>query len=41
MRAAVVVMTIHIVLLLIMLVVFPGIIDNVRNDGRNIVGIGN
>jgi len=33
-------MTVHVVLLSMLLVVFPGIIDNVSNDGGNIVVIG-
>jgi len=40
MRAAIVVVTVHIVLLSMLLVVFPGIIDNVCNDGGNIIVIG-
>jgi len=40
MRAAVVVMTVCIVLLSMLLVVFPGIIDNICNDGGNIVVVG-
>jgi len=41
MRAAVVVVTLRIMLLLILLVVFQGIIDDVRNDGGNIIVVGN
>jgi len=41
MRPAVVVVTFRIVLLSMLLVVFPGIIDDVRNDGRNIIVVGN
>jgi len=37
MRAAVVVMTVRIMLLSMLLVVFSGVIDNICNDGRNIV----
>jgi len=40
MQAAVVVVTIRIVLLSMLLVVFPGVIDNVCNDGGNIVVVG-
>jgi len=40
MRAAIVVVTVRIVLLSMLLVVFPGIIDNVCNDGGNIIVIG-
>jgi len=40
MRAAVLVVTIRIVLLSMRLVVFLGVIDNVYNDGRNIVVVG-
>ena len=39
-RAAVVVVTIRIVLLLILLVVLLDVIDNVCNDGGNIVVVG-
>ena len=39
MRTTVVVLPVRIVLLSILLVVFPCIIDNVCNDGRNIVVI--
>jgi len=39
-QAAMVVVTVRIVLLSMLLVVFPGIIDNVCNDGRNIVVVG-
>jgi len=41
MRGAVVVVTVRIMLLSMLLVVFPGIINDVRNDGRNIVVVGN
>jgi len=41
MRAAVVVMTVRIVLLSVLLVVFSGILDNICNDGRNIVVVAN
>jgi len=40
MQAAVVVVTIRIVLLSVLLVVFSGVIDNVCNDGGNIVVVG-
>jgi len=40
MRVAVVVMTICIILLSMLLVLFPRIIDDVGNDGRNIVVVG-
>jgi len=40
MRAAVVVMTVRIVLLSVLLVVLPGIIDNVCNDGGNVIVVG-
>ena len=40
MRMAVIVVTVHIVLLSIMLLILPGIIKNVRNDGGNIIVIG-
>jgi len=40
MRAAVVVVIVRIVLLSMLLVVFLGIIDNVCNDGGNIVIVG-
>jgi len=39
-RAAVVVVTVCIVLLSMLLVVFLGIIDNVFNDGGNVVIVG-
>jgi len=41
MQAAVVVVTVRIVLLSILLVLFPGIKDNLSSDGENIVVIGN
>jgi len=40
MQAAVVVVTIPIGLLSMLLVVFPGVINNVCNDGGNIVVVG-
>jgi len=40
MRAAIVVMTVRIVWLSMLLVVFPGLIDNVCNDGGNIFVVG-
>jgi len=39
-RAAIVVVTVRIVLLSMWLVMFPGIIDNVCDDGGNIIVIG-
>ena len=40
MRAAIVVVTVHIVLLSVLLVVFPGVIYDVCNDGGNIIVVG-
>jgi len=40
MRAAIVVVTVRIVLLSMLVVVFPSIIDHVCNDGGNIIAIG-
>jgi len=41
MRGAVVVMTVRTALVSVLLVVFLGIIDDVRNNGGNIVVVGN
>ena len=40
MRAAIVVVTVRIVLLSMLFVVFPGISENVCNDGGNVVVVG-
>jgi len=40
MRAAIVIVTVRVVLLSMLLVVFPDIMDNVCDDGGNIIVVG-